>query len=108
VEVRSALARLTAGDVLSPTQQQQALLRLSVLRLSWAEILPTERLRDIAESLPDAHGLRAADALQLAAALIWCREKPRGRPFICFDERLVNAAALVGFAVQPRLPGARS
>jgi hypothetical protein len=33
----------------------------------------------IAQELPGRHELRAADALQLAAALVWCRERARKR-----------------------------
>jgi hypothetical protein len=43
--------------------------------------------------------LRAADALQLAAALIWCNHYPRGRTFISGDERLLEAAEREGFDV---------
>jgi hypothetical protein len=45
--------------------------------------------------------LEAADAAQLAAALVWCRESPRQRALVCFDERLRAAAAAVGFSVRP-------
>jgi len=47
------------------------------------------------------HPLRAADALQLAAALVWFRDHPAGLDFVCLDERLRTAALLdrprVGF-----------
>ncbi len=42
----------------------------------------------------------AQTALQLGAALVWCREKPRRRPFVCFDERLGKAAPQAGFSVR--------
>ena len=42
---------------------------LETLRRTWQEVNPDEYLRDRAESLADRHGLTAADALQLAAAL---------------------------------------
>lgn len=45
--------------------------------------------------------MRAADAAQLAAALVWCRERPKQRPLVCFDERLRAAATAVGFSVRP-------
>jgi predicted nucleic acid-binding protein len=48
----------------------------------------------------DRYGVRAADAVQLAAALVWCRERPNRRPFICVDERLCRAATEAGFAVR--------
>jgi hypothetical protein len=47
------------------------------------------------------HPLRAADALQLAAALILVRDDPAGRAFVCLDERLREAALLEGFRVLP-------
>jgi hypothetical protein len=45
--------------------------------------------------------LRATDALQLAAALVWCDETPRGEPFVCLDERLGDAARREGFRLLP-------
>ena len=78
-----------------------AVRRLTQLRAAWDEMLPTEKLRSLAEGLPDSHDLRAADAAQLAAALVWCRERPKERPFVCFDEQLKNAASALGFSVRP-------
>ena len=68
---------------------------------SWDEILPSEQIRTLAEGLPVEYGIRGADALQLAAALVWCRERPRRRPFVCFDERQVAAVSKAGFTVRP-------
>jgi hypothetical protein len=56
-------------------------------------------VREIARDLPSAYGLRAMDSFQLAAALVWCREKPRNRPFITADIDLSNAATQAGFSV---------
>jgi hypothetical protein len=58
---------------------------------------PTNRLRDLAETCLHRHQLRAADAFQLAAALVWCNEKPRNRAFLCRDIRLTEAARQEGF-----------
>ena len=44
--------------------------------------------------------LRAADALQLAAALVWAKQLPRKRLFVCFDGRLAEAAGKEGFTVE--------
>jgi hypothetical protein len=73
--------------------------KLDALRDSWSEITPTMRVRDIAEALPMTHSIRAADALQLASALVWTNEKPRNKPFVCFDKILIAAARSQGFAV---------
>jgi hypothetical protein len=48
-----------------------------------------------------AHPLRAADALQLAAALVWTGEAAAGEAFVCLDERLRDAARREGFEVLP-------
>ena len=73
--------------------------RLAVLQRSWGEILPTEKVRSLAEEMPEQYGLRAADCFQLAAAVVWCRERPRGREFVCLDQELAQAADRAGFAV---------
>ncbi len=102
VEARSAFARLTHDGDLTAAQRANAVTLLDQLRRAWDEILPSEAVRVLAESLPDEHGLRAGDALQLAAALVWCRERPRRRAFVCLDGRLRKAASDVGFTVYPK------
>jgi hypothetical protein len=42
--------------------------------------------------------LKAADSLQLAAALVWCKENPKGKDFVSGDEKLIKAAEVIGFA----------
>jgi predicted nucleic acid-binding protein len=102
VEARGAFARLVRDGDLSSVQRVNAIKLLDQLRRSWDEILPTEAVRVIAQSLPDDYGLRAGDAWQLAAALVWCRERPRRRPFVCLDKRLAKAASDMGFTVHPK------
>jgi len=101
IEVRTALARLSREGEMTPAERTAAIRRLGQLRSAWNEIVPSERVRSLAEDLPDAHELRAGDAAQLAAALVWCRGAPKQRPFVCLDERLRAAAAAIGFAVVP-------
>jgi predicted nucleic acid-binding protein len=101
LEARSAFARLVREGKLTVEERSKAVRLLSQLRLAWDEILPTEKVRSLAEDLPDAYDLRAADAAQLAAALVWCRELPKKRALVCFDERLRKAATDVGFSVRP-------
>lgn len=101
IEARSAFARLVREGALTDAERITAMRLLDQLRPSWDEIQPSERVRTLAEELPDRHGVRALDAMQLAAALVWCRERPNRRPFICFDEYLSGAAAAVGFSVRP-------
>lgn len=99
VEVASAIERLRRRGELSPEEYAVSRQRLAELRSSWREIQPTMRLRGLADACLSRSELRAADALQLAAALIWCREAPGGRTFLCRDRRLSQAASEAGFSV---------
>lgn len=99
VEVHSAIARLYRSGKLREVEKKGALARLDVLSRGWREVLPGEQLRDLAKHLLDIYELRAADSLQLAAALTWCQERPVKRHFVCADERLSKAAESAGFSV---------
>lgn len=99
VEVRSAVSRLRREGVLSSTALQASLDRLAMLLHSSREIQPTDSVRELAVEQLDRFPLRAGDALQLAAALAWSRQKPRGRIFVSNDERLSAAARETGFQV---------
>lgn len=99
---RGALFRLARDHVLSREAHAQALERFGVLRMHWQEVLPSEQLRALAESLPERFRLRAGDAFQLAAALVWSGERPRRRPFVCLEKRLGQAAASLGCIVEGR------
>lgn len=101
VEVRSAISRLHGEGILTVKGRQHALARLEVLRQEWREMMPGDKVRSLAEGLPDAYGLRALDSFQLAAALVWCNEKPKNRMFVCDDSKLSVAAQTVGFTVVP-------
>lgn len=101
VEIRGALSRLHRDNHIDAKGWQLAITRLDAMRSGWREIITSEKMRLIAEDLPDAYGLRALDSFQLAAALVWCREKPKGRLFICDDVRLSEAAQKAGFIVKP-------
>ncbi len=99
VEATSALARLHRENFLTDAQYHSAGERLAALQKSWREIQPSTRLKELAELQLDRHELRAADALQLAAALIWCNQRPRNRPFLCRDVKLRLAASNEGFSL---------
>lgn len=99
VEIVSAFCRLSREGTIPRDGLQPLLARFAELRQVWVEVLPSEQLRRLAEVMPEKHSLRAGDAFQLAAALVWCNEQPRYRPFVCFDRRLAKAAEEAGFAV---------
>jgi len=54
-----------------------------------------------ARRLLAAHPLRAADALQLAAALVACDERPDVLALVTLDDHLAEAARREGFVVLP-------
>jgi len=64
---------------------------------SWSVIQPSDSLRRRAADLVDDYDLRAADSLQLAAALEWCEGEPRDCVFLTLDQKLREAALLSGF-----------
>jgi hypothetical protein len=70
-----------------------------LLSQAWREILPADEVRESAIQLLDTYFLKASDGLQLAASLIWCKNKPVSRGFICGDSRLSAAARSAGFSV---------
>ena len=97
VEMRGAFARLLRIGQLTPNGQAQAQLSLDRLRSTWWEVEPDEPLRLQAERLVDRFPLKAADSLQLAAALAWCLGKPSGQVLISGDAQLLYAAGQLGF-----------
>ncbi len=99
LEVLSACARLAHRGDLATNSLQRARNSLAELRRLWVEIIPSDEVRDLGELLLLKHQLRAGDALQLAAALVWCSQYPRNRPFVCFDHRLAKAATEIGFTI---------
>jgi uncharacterized protein len=100
VEVRSVLERLRKEGAISPRAYDASRNRLEALLSSWREILPTDSLRELACVQLERFPIRAADALHLGAALIWCNQKSRGRLFVCNDLRLGDAARQAGFTVE--------
>jgi uncharacterized protein len=97
VEIASALARLVRMKQLNPGDWAQARRLAGDLADSWSVVQPSDALRAKATVLLNQYDLRAADALQLAAALEWCESMPRGRAFVCSDQALLQAAILNGF-----------
>ncbi|MGI8778208.1 MAG: hypothetical protein ACR2LJ_12700 [Acidimicrobiales bacterium] len=73
--------------------------RLEQLAGAWHEVQPVESVRRVAHRLLRTHSLRAADSLQLAAAVVASEGVPRSMEFVCLDRRLVGAARREGLAV---------
>ena len=84
-----------------PADMAGAIDRIRMLVEHADTVSPSDELRRRAARLLAVHPLRAADALQLAAALLWCEEQPHGEGFVSLDARLREAAGKEGFAVLP-------
>lgn len=100
VEVESSLARRKRSAELSGDLELRARRHFDELAAHWTEVTPTNEVRARAIRLLRVHQLRAADAFQLAAALIFCREQPQHLAFLTADQRLRDAASLEGFPVE--------
>ena len=74
---------------------------LAQLSTTWKEILPEDALREEALRIVRLYPLRAADALQLAAAIIWAGHRSQGKAFVCLDDRLRESALVEGFQLVP-------
>jgi predicted nucleic acid-binding protein len=101
IECASAFNRLLREGFLAQNDFNSLQVRFETFSETWIETQPTDRLRERSIRLLRLHPLRAADSLQLAAALIVCEENPRTLPFVCGDLRLREAAAIEGFPVLP-------
>jgi uncharacterized protein len=99
VECISALTRRERDGSLTAQAMNAALERLRQLTGLWKEIDPTDAVRETAVRFIRVHPLRAADALQLAAAFQAAEQRPSSLAVITLDERLASAARKEGFAV---------
>ena len=99
VECASAIARLEREGALSAEAAAESFSRLDALAPSWMQIDPSDEIRESARRFLRVHPLRAADALQLAAALVASERRPSTLAFVTGDNRLQDAAAKEGFLV---------
>jgi len=99
VECVSALARLERDGALDPQAMMLAVRRLKQLAAGWHEVDPSDALREAAARFLRVHPLRAADALQLAAAFLAAERRPASLEIVTLDNRLAAAAQKEGFAV---------
>lgn len=99
VECESAISREERLERLRAPAARKARQTLDQLAATWQEIAAVEPVRDAARRLLRTHDLRAADALQLAAALIAAEQRPATLAFVCLDDRLCRAAEKEGLPV---------
>jgi predicted nucleic acid-binding protein len=101
VEITSAIERRAREGALTAQERAAALANLALLAQSWTEVTGMGPVRERAIRLLATHRLRAADALQLAAALIAVGDQPSDHEFVCLDSRLRDAAGREGFTAAP-------
>jgi predicted nucleic acid-binding protein len=99
VECLSALCRLQRDGKLSEDGLRLGRRRLDDLRRTWSEVNELANVTARAERCLLLHPLRAADAGQLAAALLLSERLAQPIAFVTFDRRLAEAARREGFEV---------
>jgi uncharacterized protein len=99
LECVSALVRHEREGTLQAASLLDALDRLTALSMAWREVLPVAKVRQVATRLLRVHVLRAADALQLGAAIVASEDQPATLPLVTLDERLAQAAEREGFTI---------
>ena len=97
VECASAVARLERDGALSAADAAESFARLDALAPSWMQIDPSDEIRESARRFLRVHPLRAAEALQLAAALVAAERRPPTLTLVTCDDRLRDAAGKEGF-----------
>ncbi len=103
VEIASAIERRSREGRLVPQGRLRAIAALDELADAWTEIQSIAPVCERALRLLAIHPLRAADAMQLAAALVGVSDQPRGHGFVCTDRRLREAALREGFRIVPEM-----
>src|SRR5262245_48910036 len=101
VEISSAIQRLLRDGAITDSVAEEAERRAADLVKACHVVIDVETAKSQAQRLLRLHALRAADALQLGAALEWCGGRASGRILHTLDARLAAAARREGFAVLP-------
>ena len=101
VECWSAIYKRHRESPIPEETLRHALKRLDSLAKDLDTIAATEGVRQKARRILTLHPVRAADALQLASALVWCQDQPYQEKIVCLDNRLREAARLESFDLLP-------
>ncbi len=99
VELLSALARRRREEPTASRRLLAARRELLTAWERWSEVTAVDIVRRHAERVVETHPVRAADALQLGAALVAAEENPAAIEFVTLDLRQAEAAEREGFHV---------
>ena len=103
-ELASALRRLVReGGLAEQLAADAEQLAVELLRRV-DQVTDIEQVKAQARRVLRLHALRAAEALQLGAALAWADGRPESLVMHTFDQRLALAAQREGFTVIPGPP----
>jgi predicted nucleic acid-binding protein len=100
VELLSALARRRREEPAAARRLLGAKREILSAWPRWSEVTAVEVVRRHAERVVDTHAIRAADALQIGAALVAAAEDPATLEFVTFDQPQAAAAEREGFQVR--------
>jgi predicted nucleic acid-binding protein len=96
VECASAIARLERDGGLDRAAARALQRTVLDAAREWSEVPALNDVRVQAVRLLQTHRLRAADSLQLAAAIVASDFAPGSLPFVTLDQRLADAASREG------------
>jgi predicted nucleic acid-binding protein len=99
VELAATIARRRSERPEMAVNWERSLREIAESSATWTEIAEAEAVRRKAEDVLQRHLLRAADALQIGAALIAADGDRSAVEFVTFDRRLAAAAAREDFAI---------
>lgn len=99
VELLSALARRRRYEPEARERLVEARRELMAAWERWTEVTAADVVRRHAERLVESHPLRAADALQIGAALVAAGTEPGALTFVTLDEGQAGAAEREGLRV---------
>jgi predicted nucleic acid-binding protein len=100
VELASAVERRFRQQELTREERRACLDRFETMAAGWDEVTDLIAVRTLSIPLLARHSIRAADAAQLAAAMLVSENDPSSLTFVALDARLSSAAEREGF----RLP----
>jgi predicted nucleic acid-binding protein len=99
VEITSAIWRRVREHAMAEADARIAENRVQELADASYSVTDIEGVKALARRLLRVHPLRAADALQLGAALVWAGGRPAGKTLLTLDDRLAASARREGFDV---------
>jgi len=99
VELLSALARRRREAGVSPAALVAARRAVLAVWERWSEVSAVDVVRRQAERVVESHPMRAADALQIGAALVAAGDDPESLTFVTLDADQAEAAGREGLLV---------